>query len=443
MVKMSDDDRETLAKESVNPEELLLLASDESEVVRRYVADNENTPIPVLEKLSTDEISSVRSVVAGNPNTPLTVLETLSIHEFSSVRRKVAGNSNTSIPVLEKLSTDEDADVRSEVAGNSNTSIFVLEKLSTDEVAKVKSRVAGNSNTPVVILRFLAFEKCKDGWVRREIALNIHTPGDILTALASDKDEFVRGGVAVNENTPESTLKVLASDKKAHVRQCVAINPNTPRVILESLVSDKNQKVRYGAEVSLSVNGNNNTSESVIKALDSTKSQQDLGVDEGRKLRVEEGIEYVFEIPEYHYGFKSDGGGIVVYLLNSERGADVIPQIVDALYTDVFEDDDKEDVQDWSEYDPSTLETVIAGELSDELTMAEVVEKIGGDASNIEKFQSFLKEVMDASIPLVFIDSVSKRIYQIEKHDIMLETVKQNEDKLRIYIREYDHGYDY
>jgi hypothetical protein len=49
--------------------------------------------------------------VAQNANTPVPVLEKLAGDSYSYVRREVAQNANTPVPVLEKLAGDSDSDV--------------------------------------------------------------------------------------------------------------------------------------------------------------------------------------------------------------------------------------------------------------------------------------------------------------------------------------------
>ena len=106
--------------------------------------------------------------------------------------------------------------------------------------------------------------------------------------------------------------------------------------------------------------------------------------------------------------------GRVVYLFHSEVDLGVIEEVVDTLYDDVVEDEDGEEQTDFSEYDPSMLDTDMAGELSDELRMMEVVEKIKGDTSPSEKFQSFLRqEVIEKDIPLIFINRKKNEIINV------------------------------
>lgn len=53
---------------NIEIKKLIFDAFNKNKYVREYVAENDNTPIPVLEKLSKDENGWVRYWVAENPN---------------------------------------------------------------------------------------------------------------------------------------------------------------------------------------------------------------------------------------------------------------------------------------------------------------------------------------------------------------------------------------
>lgn len=75
--KMSEDERENLAYSTSDVEILNVLANDESEFVRKAVAENKNAPTETLALLAKDEKGYVRWAVAKNINTPVDVLEKL------------------------------------------------------------------------------------------------------------------------------------------------------------------------------------------------------------------------------------------------------------------------------------------------------------------------------------------------------------------------------
>ena len=96
------------------------LAEDKDEGVRRYVAENVNTPVSLLEKLTDDKVEGVRVGVAGNKNAPVSVLEKLAEDEHEWVRQEVAGNANPPVSVLEKLTEDKAKDSDDKKEGDSS-----------------------------------------------------------------------------------------------------------------------------------------------------------------------------------------------------------------------------------------------------------------------------------------------------------------------------------
>ena len=142
------------------------------------------------------------------------------------------------------------------------------------------------------------------------------------------------------------------------------------------------------------------------------------------------------------FGYRCDGDGVVVYLFNAEYDSSAIRQVVHHVY-DTVEDEDGDEVINCSEYDPSRLDSEMAGNIEDELSMAQVVAKIKGGGSDAEKFEAFLKQdVLNKGIPLVFVDAESSTISQIESGKLS-KIVGLYRDRLTIFIREYDPTDDY
>ncbi|MDY0116478.1 MAG: hypothetical protein RBR59_02750 [Sulfurimonadaceae bacterium] len=131
------------------------------------------------------------------------------------------------------------------------------------------------SNTMVELLRDLASNPADMG-ARWAVAKNPHTPGDVLTKLASDEinlvralvatnpatpskvlegffsdEKIVRDGLSGNPSTPVKILKILADDADKMVRMRLAENTNAPLDILKSLASDSDANVAKAAEVNL------------------------------------------------------------------------------------------------------------------------------------------------------------------------------------------------
>ena len=85
------------------------MVKDDDYSVRYGVAQNENTPVPVLEELANDNDYLVRNGVAENNNTPVLLLEKLAEDPEESVRRRVLENENTPDSVLKKIGASEDS----------------------------------------------------------------------------------------------------------------------------------------------------------------------------------------------------------------------------------------------------------------------------------------------------------------------------------------------
>lgn len=155
-------------------------------------------------------------------------------------------------------------------------------------------------------------------------------------------------------------------------------------------------------------------------------------------------MEYEIKQLNGPFGYRREGGGRVVYLFNSEVDFQAIEQVTDASYAETTEDEDGEEIIDFSEYDPSVLDTDLAGELEDEISMLDICKRMKGDVVNHEKFKSFLESaVLAENIPLIFIDSVTQTISQISVGDDLDNQIDTYRERLIIYIREYDHAGDY
>lgn len=155
-------------------------------------------------------------------------------------------------------------------------------------------------------------------------------------------------------------------------------------------------------------------------------------------------MEYEIAKLEGPFGFRREGFGIVVYLFNSKVDYNAVTKVTDIYYDKTIEDADGEEIVDFSEYDPSFLYSEMAGELEDELSMEEIVDKIKGDYDDIKKFKRFLwQDIVEKRYPLIFVNTKKKTISQILELDKLNRTVELYKDKLLIYLREYDHIHDY
>jgi hypothetical protein len=86
------------------------LATDKINLVRALVATNPNTPKESLTQLFNDE-KIVRDGLSGNPSTPIKFLRVLADDRDKMSRLRIAENNSTPIDVLERLLKDNDISV--------------------------------------------------------------------------------------------------------------------------------------------------------------------------------------------------------------------------------------------------------------------------------------------------------------------------------------------
>ena len=68
---------------------------------------------------------------------------------------------------------------------------------------------------------------------------------------------------------------------------------------------------------------------------------------------------------------------------------------------------------------------------------------INGKDSATTKFEMLItKEILEKDIPLIFIDSDKNKISQLDKESFK-DIIKKYKKQLSIFVREYDHLYDY
>lgn len=109
--------------------------------VRRFVAENPNTPADVLFDLASDADPGVIEAAIRNPNMPVESLVQLFHFGDEYVRYCIANGRNTPSDILDALADDESKDVRASVARNRNTSEKTLLRLSMDESNYVRNNL--------------------------------------------------------------------------------------------------------------------------------------------------------------------------------------------------------------------------------------------------------------------------------------------------------------
>lgn len=235
-----------IARDPAAPEATMrAFAGSPYPVVRHAVADNVNSPAPLLANLARDTHPDVRKAVACNPNTTPEALSVLARDQHPEVRKAIASNPNTTPVTLRDMTQDPDENVAVALAQNPNLSERALRDL-----LRLHSAPTREASMAALSLAFPAGSLERDilTWhqgVRQAIAASPRTPDDLLAALAEAPDT-VRT-VAGNTATPADALRDLAYHRDAAVRQALAINPRTPTETLGVLALDEEEEVRANA----------------------------------------------------------------------------------------------------------------------------------------------------------------------------------------------------
>lgn len=268
-----------VAENPHTPVEILSeLTKDSRGDVLKAVAQNPNTPAFVLEKLSENPLHDL--LLARHPNTSPEVMEKvlwrLAMNERLSIRKYVAQNPQTPVQILTQW-VKTSPEVRPWIAQNISTPEHLLEKLALSSSKIIRRNVAQNSNTSVSVLKILANDPIHE--VRQAVARNPNTAGHILTAFVNDSN--LRSCIVKNPNTPGTVLeqllefpryeilvlehpnttkhvrlrilKVLAKSFARKERLRAAQHPETPIDILKELAVDEEVEIRKFALRSLKV----------------------------------------------------------------------------------------------------------------------------------------------------------------------------------------------
>jgi hypothetical protein len=92
-------------------QELGSLSTSQLPAIRRRIAENENTPANILERLSHDDYANVRAAVALNKTSPENVILRLAGDTNADVRHALASTSYVSEAILQLLSRDDNPHV--------------------------------------------------------------------------------------------------------------------------------------------------------------------------------------------------------------------------------------------------------------------------------------------------------------------------------------------
>ncbi len=252
-----DEKQKKRARSTSNPEELALLAEDEDDGVRFYVASNRNIPLDVQLHLADDSEAFVRGGIALSLNyTPLDsklkkqlitrLALKLTQDDTPIVRLGLAGNKRLPDEAYETLARDIDPIIRQKLGENINLPRSALAILAQDSLVSIRATALRHANIDPVLLKEMSADV--DASVRKAIANNTNVSTAILDQLSTDTDIGVRLAVAQHPNTRTDALVLLAADADLAIQLSVAQHPHAGRDLLLSLVDfDRDISVRQVA----------------------------------------------------------------------------------------------------------------------------------------------------------------------------------------------------
>lgn len=209
------------------------------------VAHNPNLPEEVINYLAKSPDKKIKAAVAGNPATNSDILNTLARDNDPRVRAAAAANPSIPLNTLELLTADPNRHVRSSILDNPNITNELLnivepahQNASCDNRRKI---YAG----PCIDTSALIYHKDNpDPCIRRGVAANPATSGDILKKMTKDADPDVRRYALANASLPELSLGYYFHDgwladndyERTEARKALMRNPNFPPALMERAV---------------------------------------------------------------------------------------------------------------------------------------------------------------------------------------------------------------
>ena len=242
------------AQVSSNPEELAILAEDEDNGVRFYVAANRHTPIDIQLLLAQDTEPIVRSGIALALNFDSMgstfqkklierIGHRLAIDKRPLVRLGLSSNQNLPESVYDVLAMDTDPLIRRQLAENLKTPQWVLTKLVQDSVQAVVVTALQHRNIPGAWLQQMS--DAPSPIVRKAVCQNVNTSLITLEKLSTDQDPAVRNAVAMHPTASHDLLVHLATDIDPTVLLAVVQHSRADRsLLLEFSKYDQDLQIR-------------------------------------------------------------------------------------------------------------------------------------------------------------------------------------------------------
>ena len=233
--------------------------------VHKLIAAHPRTPVSILEKLADNSRLShyVHEAIVRNPNTPISLLEKLANHHSACVRVDVANNPNTPKPVVMSLLEGfERGEYVQYIVTNPYLSVSFLEKLLqstyrgletawhkqlTDNYKYALSAIASHPNLAESSLRKLLLEH-KERSIRLAAASNPNTSKYILSVWGLEILDTMKEGtvnlqvlqvIAASLYTDDRVLQELVKHFKPSVYLAAATSPCAADSIVEHWESSR------------------------------------------------------------------------------------------------------------------------------------------------------------------------------------------------------------
>jgi hypothetical protein len=182
-------------------------------------------------------------------------IDFLLIHDSEDVRAQLARNPIISEAIQFKLSKDESALVREFLASNPALSAKLEVHLAKDKEEDVKSRLSENlsSRSPKIPNKNIKIDYAKllktgDDKELITLALDVHTPADVIEQLCAKYDpiydNWVSVALAQNPQITPDRLMSISKSKNLAVLQALATNSSVTLDILTTLSKNKDYQVR-------------------------------------------------------------------------------------------------------------------------------------------------------------------------------------------------------
>lgn len=227
---------------TTSPDILEKLYLTQNEAVRQAIAQNPNTPLPILLRLA----ESYPSAFCQNPTLPLFLLEDPTFIRRLSMRVQRALTSATEIPefLIEALLGSYEF-LREELAANPGLPASYLERFLESESPQIRFRAAQNPSAPRELMADL-LRAGSDANLQGFVASPKEVEPELLERLAH-RGVWSRCVAANHPSTPSSLIEKLLTDENPLVRQAVAGRRDISEALLLRLLQDPDERVVFQA----------------------------------------------------------------------------------------------------------------------------------------------------------------------------------------------------